>query len=185
LVRHAETEWSASGRHTSRTDVPLTDEGRVVASALRPGLARHRFACVLTSPRARARETAALAGFADATVDDDLAEWDYGDLEGETTAEIRARGGSFTEWTIFTGAVPGGEGIEQVAARAARVLTRAEAAGGAVLCFGHGHMLRVLTAVALGLAPNDGARFALDPATVNVIGWEHEQRALVRWNART
>jgi broad specificity phosphatase PhoE len=184
LVRHGSTEWSASGRHTSRTEVRLTDEGRAEARALARPLASHPFALVLTSPRARARETAALAGFANAPVDDDLAEWDYGELEGLTTPEIRARGGEWHSWTIFTGAVPGGETLDAVAARARRVLARVDDAAGDVLCFGHGHMSRVLTAVALGLDPHDGARFALDPATVNVVGHERELRALVRWNLR-
>jgi probable phosphoglycerate mutase len=138
---------------------------------------------VLTSPRARARATAALAGFPSAELDDDLAEWDYGELEGLTTAEIRERGPGWSHWTIFDGAVPGGESIEIVAARARKVLDRVDHVPGDVLCFGHGHMSRVLTAIALGLAPRDACRFALDPATVNVIGSEHELRALRRWNA--
>jgi broad specificity phosphatase PhoE len=184
LVRHAETEWSASGRHTSRTEVALTDEGRERACALAPVLGGRRFALVLVSPRGRARETAGLAGFPDAIVDDDLAEWDYGELEGLTTPEIRARGGEWEDWTIFTGAIPGGETIDDVTRRAARLLGRVDRAPGDVLCFGHGHMSRVLAAVALGLDPHDGARLALDPATVNVIGDEHEIRVLRRWNAK-
>jgi broad specificity phosphatase PhoE len=184
VVRHAATEWSASGRHTSFTDVALTDEGRAAAAALGPVLAREKFALVLTSPRARARDTAALAGFASAEVDDDLVEWNYGELEGQTTQQIHERGGEWRDWTIFTGAVPGGETIEQVAARARRVLARVEAAAGDVCCFGHGHMLRVLTSVALGLVPQAGARFALQPATVNVLAYEHDARALFAWNVR-
>jgi len=184
VVRHAATEWSASGRHTSFTDVALTDEGRAAAAALGPVLAREKFALVLTSPRARARDTAALAGFASAEVDDDLVEWNYGELEGQTTQQIHERGGEWGDWTIFTGAVPGGETIEQVAARARRVLARVEAAAGDVCCFGHGHMLRVLTSVALGLVPQAGARFALQPATVNVLAYERDARALFAWNVR-
>lgn len=184
LVRHAETEWSASGRHTSRTEVSLTDAGREAARALRTVLARERFALVLVSPRARARETAELAGFPDADEDENLAEWDYGELEGLTTAEIRARGGELSNWTIWTGPVPGGETIEQVAARASAVLARVELAQGDVLCFGHGHMSRVLTAVALELSPGAGRHLALDPGTINVIGHEHEWRALRLWNFR-
>jgi broad specificity phosphatase PhoE len=182
LVRHAETEWSASGRHTSRTEVSLTEAGREAARALAPLLAQHRFALVLVSPRARARETAELAGFADPEVDENLAEWDYGELEGLTTAEIRARGGEWSTWTIWTGDVPGGETVDQVASRAREVLARVDGAPGDVLCFGHGHMSRVLAAVALGLAPDAGRRFVLDPATVNVVGDEHECRALRMWN---
>jgi broad specificity phosphatase PhoE len=182
LVRHAETEWSRSGRHTSRSDIPLTDKGRDAARALAPVLAAHDFALVLASPRQRARETAALAGFPDAEIDPNLAEWDYGDLEGVTSDHIRARGGDWAGWTVWTGAIPGGETIEQVATRATAVLARVDGAAGDVLCFSHGHLSRVLTAVALGFDAHAGARFALDPATVNVIGHERETRALRRWN---
>jgi broad specificity phosphatase PhoE len=184
LARHAETEWSATGRHTSRTEVRLTDAGRDAARALAPVLAAHRFALVLVSPRARARETATLAGVPDGEVDENLAEWDYGELEGLTTGEIRARGGEWSEWTIWRGPVPGGETIEHVAARASAVLRRVDAASGDVLCVGHGHMLRVLAAVALGFEPVAGAHFTLDGATINLIGHEHETRALRVWNAR-
>jgi probable phosphoglycerate mutase len=183
LVRHAETEWSASARHTSVTDIPLTDHGESVSRTLAPRLAGHPFAAVWCSPRTRARETAALAGFDDPEIIDDLAEWNYGELEGLTSEQIRARGPEFAQWTIWRGPVPGGETIEQVAARMARVVARADAAKGSVLCFGHGHALRVLTAVALGLDPHAGAHFALDPATLNVIGTEHEVRALRLWNS--
>jgi probable phosphoglycerate mutase len=183
LVRHAETEWSASGRHTSRTEVALTEAGREAARALARVLAPRRFALVLVSPRARAQETAELAGFADPEVDENLAEWDYGELEGLTTSEIRARGDEWSHWTIWTGAVPGGETIAQVAARATAVLARVDGAPGDVLCFGHGHMSRVFTAVALDLAPDAGRHLALDPATINIVGHEHECRALRVWNA--
>jgi broad specificity phosphatase PhoE len=184
IVRHGATEWSESGRHTSRTDVALTDDGRTAARALAPVLARHVFAVVLTSPKTRARDTAGLAGFPDAIVDADLQEWDYGELEGVTTPEIRARGGELADWTIWQGPVPGGETIEQVAARARRVLDRVAGAAGDVLCFGHGHASRVLVACALGLGPHAGARFALDPATISIVGSEREERALLTWNAR-
>jgi len=182
-VRHADTEWSGTGRHTSRTEVSLTEAGREAARAIAQLPARHRFALVLVSPRARARETAELAGFADPEVDENLAEWDYGELEGLTTSEIRARGGKWSTWTIWTGDVPGGETIDHVAARASAVLARVDRAPGDVLCFGHGHMSRVLAAVALGLAPDAGRHLALDPATINVVGDEHEWRALRLWNA--
>jgi broad specificity phosphatase PhoE len=184
VVRHAETEWSATGRHTSFTDVPLTHAGRVAATALAPALAQHRFGLVLTSPRARARDTAAAAGFVDAPVDEDLREWDYGELEGLTTTEIRARGGVFDGWSIWRGPVPGGETIVEVAARARRVLERVAAASGDVLCFGHGHASRVLVAVALDFDPRAGVRLALDPATINVVGSERDERALRAWNLR-
>ncbi|HEV7527020.1 MAG TPA: histidine phosphatase family protein [Acidimicrobiia bacterium] len=184
IVRHGETEWSAGGRHTSRTEVALTKVGRAQAAALAAVLATHPFGLVLTSPRVRARETAAAAGFADAVVDDDLQEWDYGELEGVTTTEIRGRGGEFASWSIWDGPVPGGETIEQVAVRARRVSERAAAAPGDVLCFGHAHCSRVLAAVALGFDPDAGSRFVLDPATISVVGSEHERRALRVWNAR-
>ncbi len=184
IVRHGETEWSENGRHTGTTDIPLTDAGRAAATALAPVLARHRFDLVLTSPMVRARDTARIAGFADARVDDDLREWDYGELEGITTPDIRARGGEFSDWTIWSGPVPGGETIAQVAARAARVLGQVSAVGGDVLCFGHGHASRVLVAVALGFDPRAGARFVLDPARISIVGSERDERALRAWNAR-
>ena len=182
LVRHGQTEWSASGRHTSHTDVPLTAHGRDAAVALAPVLAAHPFALVLVSPAARALDTARLAGFAGAEVDADLVERDYGEVEGCTTAEIRARGPEWSDWTVWAGAVPGGESLAAVGARALRVLARADAAVGDVLLFGHGHQLRIFAAVALDLDPSVGARLVLDPATVSIIGREHEVRAIRVWN---
>jgi broad specificity phosphatase PhoE len=182
LVRHGQTEWSEQGRHTGRTDVPLTEAGRLAAVALAPPLAAEDFALVLVSPAARARDTARLAGFAAADVDPDLREREYGDFEGLTTAEIRALGAEWSEWNVWTGRVPGGETLADVAARAHQVLTRADAAAGNVLLFGHGHQLRVLTAVALDLEPVAAQRFALAPATISVLGPEHEVRAVQVWN---
>jgi probable phosphoglycerate mutase len=179
VVRHGATEWAVDGRHTSRTDVPLSAEGRREAAALYRVLDRQRFTQVLTSPRIRTRETARLAGFADAEVDEDLGEWGYGDYEGLTTEAIRERDSG---WTVFTGAVPGGETAEAVGARAERVLDRVAATDGPVLLFSHSHFLRVLTAVTLELGPRAGARFFLDPATIGVIGSERGVRALFRWN---
>ena len=184
LVRHGQTEWSESGRHTSRTDVPLTDEGRTAAAALASPLADHEFSMVLASPAARARETARLAGFGAAAIDADLREWDYGDREGLTTAEIRARGPEWSDWTVWTRSRPGGESIDQVAQRTERVLGRIEAAAGDVLLFGHGHQLRILAALALDLGAGAGARLALDTATISVLGHEHETRVLRVWNRR-
>jgi len=179
LVRHGATEWSTNGRHTGRTDVPLTAEGQREAAALYPRLDRQRFALVLCSPLSRARNTARLAGFVHAHLDDDLLEWDYGDYEGLTSDQIQSRDPG---WTIFTGAVPNGETAEQVGARAQRVLDRCAAVEGRVLLFAHGHILRVLSAVALSFGPRAGAHFMLDPATISVIGTEHGARALSRWN---
>lgn len=179
LVRHGATEWSESGRHTGRTDVPLTDGGRAGAAALRPWLTSLHFALVLTSPLRRARETAALAGFPDAEVCADAVEWDYGEYEGRTTTEIRSgRPG----WTVWRDGAPGGETIAQVGARADAVIARARAAGGDVLAFSHGHFSRVVAARWTGLPPADGARFAFAPVAVGVLGWEREQPVIERWN---
>jgi len=184
LVRHGPTEWSESGRHTGRTDVPLSDAGRAAAAALAPVLAGHHFDLVLASPASRALETARLAGFERCEIATDLREWDYGDLEGVTTAQIRQRGPEWADWTIWTGPGANGETINEVAARAARVIARADASSGDVLLFGHGHQLRVLAALAVGLEPGAGARLALDAASVSVIGHEHESRVLRLWNFR-
>lgn len=182
LVRHGPTEWSVSGRHTSRTDVPLTDAGRAAASALAPALADHRFDLVLASPTARALDTARLAGFDQCVVVSELSEWDYGDFEGLTTAEIRARGPEWVDWTVWRGPIPNGETVEQVGQRAERVLARVDEAAGDVLIFGHGHQLRILAAVAIELGPRAGARLALDPARISVVGNERESRVLRIWN---
>jgi len=179
VVRHGATEWSENGRHTSFTDLPLLPEGEAAARSLAPRLAGQRFALVLASPRRRARDTARLAGFPDAEVDDDLQEWDYGELEGMTTSQLRL---SDPGWSVWTGAVPGGETAEEVAARVRRVIARCQAGEGDALLFAHAHVLRVLTAVYLGFPPQAGAQFALDTATVNVLGHEREAVTLRRWN---
>jgi broad specificity phosphatase PhoE len=183
LVRHGETEWSSSGKHTSYSDVALTEHGREQASALAPRLAAWQFALVLTSPRRRAVDTCGLAGLGDlAEVTDDLAEWDYGEYEGRTTPEIRK---SVPHWTIFTHGAPGGETASRVGARADRVLARASAssARGPVALFSHAHFLRVLGARWVGLAPDHGRLFALDVATISVLGHERDQRVLRVWNS--
>ncbi|MFC7495950.1 MULTISPECIES: histidine phosphatase family protein [unclassified Nocardioides] len=180
VVRHGTTEWSANGRHTSTTDLPLLPEGEEVARALGPRLADGGFARVLTSPRLRARRTAELAGFPDAEVDDDLVEWAYGDYEGTTTAEIREH---TPGWTIWTHPVPGGETAAQVGARLDRVVASAREADGRTLVFGHGHALRALAARWLGLPVGDGRFFKLDTATLSVLGHEREHPALLLWNA--
>jgi probable phosphoglycerate mutase len=180
LVRHGETEWSRDGRHTSTTDLALTDEGRRVAETLRERLDGEAFALVLTSPRERARETARLTGHADAEVDDDLAEWDYGDLEGETTPEIRE---TYPGWTIWRGPVPGGESVQHVSDRLDRVVARCRTTDGRVLLFGHGHSLRALAARWLELPVADGRHLRLDTASVSVLGWERETPVVLRWNS--
>jgi probable phosphoglycerate mutase len=180
LVRHGETEWSSSGRHTGPTDVPLTDAGRDAARALGRRLAGRSFALVLTSPLARARDTCELAGLADrAEVDPDLCEWDYGDYEGLTTVEIREHRPG---WSVWTGGVPNGETVAQVGARADRAIARVAAADGDVAVFAHGHFLRILTARWIGLAPDHGADLALSTAALCELGFEREHRAIWLWN---
>jgi probable phosphoglycerate mutase len=179
LVRHGETEWSRDGRHTSTTDLPLTDEGRAVASGLCERLAQETFSLVLTSPRERARETARLAGHPEAEVDDNLVEWDYGDLEGLTTEQIRQ---VYPDWTIWQGPVPDGESAGQVAVRLDRVVARCRAATGRVLLFGHGHCLRALAARWLELPVAEGRHLRLDTATVSVLGFERDTPVVLRWN---
>jgi broad specificity phosphatase PhoE len=180
LVRHGETEWSATGRHTSRTDVPLTDRGRTQAQALRDCLQGWRFALVLTSPLQRAAETCRLAAFGDvAATRADLVEWVYGDYEGLTTAQIRERRPG---WSLWSDGVPGGETAAQVAARADRMLAEAREAGGDVAMFSHGHFLRVAAARWIDLPAEAGRRFALDTASISVLGYERETPVIVRWN---
>jgi broad specificity phosphatase PhoE len=180
IVRHGETEWSRTGRHTGRTDVPLTDAGVGQAMALRRTIGARRFALVLSSPLRRAWDTCRMAGLADgARGTDDLMEWDYGEYEGRTTPEIQ---GEVPGWSIWTGAVPGGETIEQVGSRAGRVIAEALAAGGDVALFGHGHVLRVLAARWLELSPRAGRLFALDTASMGVLGYERGSRVVLRWN---
>ena len=181
VVRHGETTWAASGRHTGRTDIPLTDAGRAQARAIGARLAGRRFALVLTSPLSRAAETAALAGFPEAVRDADLQEWDYGALEGRTSADIRE---AFPDWTIWRGPWPAGESIDDVAARADRVIERCRApeVDGDALVFAHGHLLRMLAARWLGLPPTGGSLFALSTATLGVLGWDKGEPVLESWN---
>ena len=178
LVRHGATEWSGSGRHTGRTDVPLTADGERAAASLRPLLEQHAFAMELASPRRRARRTAELAG-RQPQIDDDLQEWDYGDYEGLTTTQIREREPG---WTIWSGTVPGGETAADVAERADRVIERARGAGGDVVLFAHGHLLRVLGARWIGAAPTAGEHLLLGTAATCVLGYERDTPALARWN---
>lgn len=180
LVRHGETEWARLGRHTGRTDVPLSEEGRQQALILGDRLAGLPFARILASPLSRALDTARLAGFGDRVdLDADLLEWDYGADEGRTTSEIRAERPG---WTIWTHGVRDGEAIDSVAVRADRVIARSRALDGDSLCFAHGHVLRVLAARWLGLDPTAGAMFALATATISILGWERETPVISRWN---
>jgi broad specificity phosphatase PhoE len=179
LVRHGETEWTVSKQHTGRTDLPLTREGERRALALEPVLAGHAFAAVFTSPLQRARRTAALAGFEDAVVDDQLVEVNYGDYEGRTSADIRKER---RDWSLWRDGSPGGESIEDVGRRADEVLARLSAVDGDVLLFGHGHFSRVLGARLLGLPPSEGRLLILGPASVSVISHENDQRAIEHWN---
>ncbi len=180
VVRHGETTWARQGRHTGRTDVPLTEMGRVQAVAVGRKLGSLAFAEVLSSPLARALETCRIAGFGrHVDVVDDLREWDYGEDEGRTTEEIQAdRPG----WSIWDDGPLGGETIEAVAVRADRVIARARAASGDVLCFAHGHVLRILAARWIELAAIDGRRLALSTATVSVLGWERDTAVVLQWN---
>jgi probable phosphoglycerate mutase len=192
LLRHGETEWSRSGRHTGITDIPLTADGEKRAAALADTLGTRRFVLVATSPRIRARRTADLAGLR--TVDDggsgtvarrevwpELAEWDYGDYEGRTSVEITRE---VPGWTVWTGPLPGGEKAADVAARADAVIARAlpALAQGDVALVGHGHMSRVLIARWLLLPPEGGSYFTLEPAGITELGHEHAYRCVLRLN---
>jgi broad specificity phosphatase PhoE len=181
VVRHGETEWSRDGKHTGRTDIPLTDSGRAVAGKLAQALGGQTFALVLTSPLARARDTAALAGFPEAIVDQDLHEWDYGDYEGRTTEEIRET--LQHAWFLWDDGVSKGESLVDVAGRADRVIGRVRAVDGDVLAFAHGHFLRVLASRWLDLDPGFGRHLVLSPATLSVLGWERHAPAIEAWNA--
>ena len=180
LVRHGETEWSRAGKHTGRTDVPLTEQGRRRAQAVGALLSAREFAVVLSSPLGRALETCRLAGFGDrALLRDELMEWDYGAYEGRTTAEVRKERPG---WTLWRDGVPGGETIDQVAERVDRVIAETRSADGDALLFAHGHVLRVLAARWLGLEPDMGRLLALDPATISTLGYERETPVIRLWN---
>jgi len=182
IVRHGATEWSVSGQHTGRTNIPLLPEGELQARATGKLLSDIDFSLVLCSPLERAQRTCELAGLREqAVLEDDLYEWDYGDYEGLTTATIRE---TQPGWTIWNGPCPNGETIEQVSDRADRVIARVRAQSGNAIVFAHGHILRVLTARWCELAPVEGQRFVLDPATLSLLGWERETPAVLRWNSR-
>ncbi len=187
LVRHGQTEWSKAGRHTGRTDVPLTAAGEVHAAALAPALARRRIGAVFTSPASRAVRTAELAGLAGARPDPDLQEWDYGGYEGQTTAQISAEHPGWYLWR--DGIAPGnaahpGETVDQVGDRADKVLSRVQPLldSGNVVLVAHAHILRVLTARWLGLAAAGGRLFRLDTGTLCTLGSEHGKPVIQSWN---
>jgi broad specificity phosphatase PhoE len=181
LIRHGETEWSRAGKHTGVTDVVLTEHGRETARLLQPVLAPEKFTLVLSSPLQRARETCELAGLGRlAIVEADLIEWNYGEYEGLTTRQIQSvRPG----WSVFHDGCPAGETPEQVGERVDRVIAKIRASGGNVALFAHGHILRVLAARWIRLAPSVGAHLLLDTATICVLGYYYETPALKMWNA--
>jgi broad specificity phosphatase PhoE len=180
LVRHGETEWSRSGQHTSTTDLPLLADGETDAQALGRRLAEHDLALVLASPMMRARETARLAGLdAEVEITEDLHELGYGQYEGRTTPEIRTERPG---WTIWADGAPDGEPLATAAARADRVIARAESAGGNVALFAHGHILRIVGARWLDLPPDAAAGLALSTASLCILGYERERRVIWLWN---
>lgn len=181
LIRHGETQWSREGRHTGpRSDIPLTDNGRAQARALRARLAGISAAAVLVSPALRARETCELAGFGEhPEVRPQLGEWDYGDFEGLKMAEIQER---VPGWDLWRDGAPGGEAPEAIGARADALLGQLRAASGTVLLFAHGHILRVLGARWIGLPVACGARLALLPAAISILGFERQTEVISSWN---
>jgi broad specificity phosphatase PhoE len=180
LVRHAETEWTRSGQHTGRTDLPLTEQGRQEAAALAERLRAWRFSRVLVSPSRRARETCELCGLAArAEQREQLLEWDYGEYEGLTSAQIEARQPG---WSLWRDGCPAGESAAQVGGRIDRVIAEILATAGTVAIFSHGHALRVLGARWIALEPEQGARLGLSTASLSALGSEHDTRVLARWN---
>jgi probable phosphoglycerate mutase len=183
LIRHGETEWSLSGAHTSRTDISLTDHGRVRAEELKAFLKGKKFAAVFTSPMQRARETCKIAGYADvATIDEGLREWDYGIFEGKTTKEIRV---DHPNWSVWKDEIVDGEPVEHVGERADGVIARALSAagdGGTVALFAHAHILRILAARWIGLPAAGGSLLALGTGSLSVLGFERETHVIKSWN---
>ncbi|MEP6666970.1 MAG: histidine phosphatase family protein [Nocardioidaceae bacterium] len=180
LIRHGETEWSRSGRHTSTTDLPLTPEGEKAARSLRPLISRTTFDLMLCSPRRRARDTSDLAGVTDIHIEDDLVEWDYGDYEGRTRADIHEER---PDWSIWTDGAPSGEAPDQVSARVDRVIAKCRAANGRVLLFAHGHVLRSLAARWIEQPITVGAHLPLDTAKLSVLSYDRGTPTLDRWNS--
>lgn len=179
-VRHGETEWSSTRRHTGRSDIPLRPEGEEQAVEVGRRLEGHEFSLVLVSPLERARRTCELAGFGAVAVEsDDLAEWDYGEMEGRTTEQIRT---DLPGWSIWADGVSGGESLEHVSRRADRIVSTVREQPGDVLAFAHAHVLRVIAARWLGLEPDYGRSLVLGPASISILGWEREIPVVVRWN---
>jgi broad specificity phosphatase PhoE len=179
LIRHGETAWSLTGQHTGRTDLPLLPESESKLLALRPHLSGHSFARVWTSPLQRARKTAELVGFPNAQLEDDLMEWNYGVYDGKTKEDIRAL---VPGWTIWTHGVVGGETLDEVAARARKVLDRARAVTGDVALVAHGHILRILASCWVDLPPIAAEHFALSTGAISVLSYENELPVLAQWN---
>ena len=179
LIRHGETEWTLNGKHTSFTDLPLTENGRTQAQALRPLLSTEQFDLMLCSPRQRARDTAALAGFDQVETEPNLQEWNYGDYEGLSTPEIQQ---THPGWSVWKDPMSGGESLDEVAARAQKVIDRCLQHGGRCALFAHAHIFRILAAVWLQQGGLFGQRLALSTATVSVLGWERNTQVISRWN---
>ncbi|KLU23724.1 phosphoglycerate mutase [Caballeronia mineralivorans PML1(12)] len=180
LIRHGETEWSLSGQHTGRTDIPLTDHGRAQARTLRPVLAAQPFDLVLRSPMSRARDTCAEAGLGgQAEEEPRLSEWDYGIYEGRKTKDIRAED---PDWSVWTSPIPQGESVEEIQARAESLIQRLLATNGRIALFSHAHFLRVLGGCWMADSAVLGAHLLLDTASVSVLGFDRETRALKQWN---
>ena len=180
LVRHGQTEWSVSGKHTGRTDIPLTELGRRQADALGGMLGGTEFTLVLSSPLSRAWETMDRAGYSSGGVaTDDLLEWDYGAYEGRRTADTRKE---IPGWSVWTHPIIEGESFDEVGARADRAIDRALSVDGPVVIFAHGHLLRILAARWMGLPAVAGRNLRLDTATVSTLGWERENRVIRHWN---
>jgi broad specificity phosphatase PhoE len=181
LIRHGETEWSASGQHTSRTDKPLTDKGREQAECAKELLRTVSFVKVLSSPRSRATETAEIAGLGSRIEHkEELAEIDYGDFEGLTTTEIREK---VPGWTVWTHPCPNGETLEQAAARAKKVIEEIKGTTGSVAVFSHGHMLRIFACAYLGLPPENGQHLQVDTCSISILSHEHEMPTIKLWNS--
>ena len=180
LIRHGETEWAKSGRHTGRTDIPLTDAGREQAGFLLPIFDEVKFERIFSSPLQRALETAKLAGLSSRVeVDKDLLEWDYGDYEGLTTEQIRDK---VPSWSVWTHPCPNGETLDQISQRADRVVAKLRSAEGNVAIFSHGHFLRVLVASWIGLSAAHGKHFLLGTSTLSILSYEHEVPVIRTWN---